>query len=182
MAAKTPISLEKFLELPEAGPDGSHFELDEGELICVSPGGGKHSTVVSLINVYLSSILPPSRFTIQTGEAGYQLNDNTVRGIDVSVLDVPLSLDDTTEGFETRKPVLAVEVVSLKHDAQDLERKTRQYLDAGVKEVWVVYLATRTTYVHAADSRMIAMYGTGERFSSAALGHEIDTSNFFSRR
>ena len=30
MAAKTTISLEEFLKLPEAGDDGTHYELDEG--------------------------------------------------------------------------------------------------------------------------------------------------------
>jgi hypothetical protein len=38
MAAKTTLSLEEFLKLPEAGDDGTHYELDEGErLITLTP-------------------------------------------------------------------------------------------------------------------------------------------------
>ena len=86
MAAKTTISLEEFLKLPEAEDDGTHYELDEGELITLSPGGTNHSILIASITMYLGQILDRSKYVVLSGEAGVILSDEpgkaTVRGAD----------------------------------------------------------------------------------------------------
>ncbi|MBV9406166.1 MAG: Uma2 family endonuclease, partial [Acidobacteriaceae bacterium] len=42
MAARTILSLEEFLKLPEHEEDGTHYELDEGQLIVLPPPRTQH--------------------------------------------------------------------------------------------------------------------------------------------
>jgi Uma2 family endonuclease len=50
-------------------------------------------------------------------------------------------------GEVTIPPDLVVEVVSTHEDAQDVEQKRVQYLEAGVPLLWVIYPLTRTVHV-----------------------------------
>jgi len=178
MAAKTTISLEEFLKLPESEADGTHYELDEGELITLSPGGAVNSILAANITAYLCQILDREKYIVLTGEPGVILSDRpekaTVRGADVAVLP---SRPDYPEGF-TREPfVVAVEIISKSNDPIDIERKKNQYLEGGVQEVWLVYPKAGTIHVHRGSTAQI--YTRGERFEST-LGVVIDTGRFFS--
>ena len=53
----------------------------------------------------------------------------------------------TQQGFLTVVPDLVAEVVSPGDKAEDLQAKVREYLDAGVPLVWVLYPRTRTVEV-----------------------------------
>ena len=89
MATKTTLSLQEFLRLPREQPDGAHYELDEGELIRLSPAGRTHAAIVIRIASYLDALLDPTQFTVLGGEAGVILSDvddrGIVRGADVAV-------------------------------------------------------------------------------------------------
>jgi Uma2 family endonuclease len=50
-------------------------------------------------------------------------------------------------GHQTIPPDLAVEVVSPGDEAHELDLKIQEYLDAGVRLIWVVYPVTRTVDV-----------------------------------
>ena len=114
------------------------------------------------------------------GEAGIILDSSsstpTVRGADIAVVE-----NETVDDTYARKPfVVAVEVVSQNHDAEDLERKTHQYLAAGVKEVWLIYPSTGSIYVHQTGG-LSTRYARGARFESPALAVTVDSERFFSR-
>lgn len=178
MAAKTTISLEEFLKLPEAEDDGTHYELDEGELITLSPGGTNHSILIASITMYLGQILDRAKYVVLTGEAGVILSDEpekaTVRGADVAVLP---RRPKYPEGF-TREPFLvAIEIISKSNDPIDIERKKNQYLAGGVKEVWLVYPKASTIHVYRRGNAQV--YARGETFESD-LGVVVDTGKFFS--
>lgn len=179
MAAKTTISLDEFVKLPSETAHGVHFELDEGELIRLSPAGKTHAAVVLRTGSYLDRILP-DRFTVLVGEAGIILDSSsttpTVRGADVAVVE-----NEPLDDAYARKPfVIAVEVISRNHDAEDLERKTHQYLAAGVQEVWLIYPSTGSTYVHEMNGTA-TRYARGASFYSSALAVTVDSERFFSR-
>ena len=179
MAAKTTISLEEFLKLPDSEDDGTHYELDDGELITLSPGGTKNSRLIAYITAYLCRILDPTRYDVVTGEPGVVLSNEpkkaTVRGADVAVLP-SRPLEDSPEGF-TREPfVVAVEVISKSNDPIDIERKKNQYLAGGVQEVWLVYPKANTVHVYRGSTAQV--YSTGEKFESV-LGVTIDSGRFF---
>lgn len=181
MAAKTTFSLEEFLKLPEHEEDGTHYELDEGELIRLSPAGKNHSIVNARVAAYLDGLLDPGRFTVLGGEAGAILSGDpkpTVRGADVAVC-VGSADSIRSDSFATEPFLVAVEIVSAHDDAQDLERKVAQYLRAGVREVWVVYTSVETIYVHTPDK--VSRFQRGGHFRSSALEAEIDTERFFTR-
>jgi Uma2 family endonuclease len=48
-------------------------------------------------------------------------------------------------------PDLVVEVVSPNDTATEVQRKVEQWLQAGVRLVWVLYRATRSAMVYQAD-------------------------------
>ena len=54
-------------------------------------------------------------------------------------------------GFLTVPPDLAIEVVSPNDEAEDLERKLLDYLDAGIPLLWVIYPVARSAVVYRAD-------------------------------
>jgi Uma2 family endonuclease len=47
-------------------------------------------------------------------------------------------------------PALAVEVISPTNTAQDMARKTQQYLEAGSRAVWIVQPSLRLVEIHSA--------------------------------
>jgi Uma2 family endonuclease len=183
MAAKTALSLEQFLCLPDFEEDGTHYELDEGELIKLSPTGTPHGVLVIRIGAYLQSILDPKHFTVVGGEVGFILNENPerpiVRGADVAVINTP-SDGRFAEGMSREPAVVVVEIVSPSNEAEYIERKTKQYLRSAVKEVWVVYPKAETVYVYRADAQpSVAQYRRGDRFP-CCFDLAIDTERFFS--
>lgn len=56
-------------------------------------------------------------------------------------------------GYLTIAPDLVAEVVSPNDGAEELQRKLREYLEAGVRLCWVVYPEERAVVVHRPDGR-----------------------------
>jgi Uma2 family endonuclease len=179
MASTTIMSLDEFRRMPESQPDGTFYELDEGELIRMSPGGSKHSLVVQRISYYLELLIDPQAFTIVSGEAGFELGNDTVRGADIAILAERLDLDALPDGYFTRPPAIAIEVVGSKHDAEQLERKINQYLAAGVQEVWIIYVKSRRTYIYRGSK--VELIDPGQKYFSTGLNLSVDTRFFFLR-
>lgn len=179
MAIGTPVSLDEFRRMPEFQPDGTSYELDEGVLVRVSPGVSKHSVVLQCISHYLEALIDPEAFTIVSGEVGFELGNNTVRGADIAVLAESLDLDSLPDGYFAEPPIIAIEVIGAKHDAEQLERKITQYLAAGVKEVWAVYVKSRRTYVYRGSE--VDVIEPHNQYFSAGLGISVDSRFFFVR-
>ncbi len=66
------------------------------------------------------------------------------------------------DGYWPIAPDLAVEVTSPNDGAEDLEEKLDEYLRAGVRLVWVVYVQTRNVWAYRPD-------GTAKRYRSGDL-------------
>lgn len=59
------------------------------------------------------------------------------------------------------KPEIACEVVSPADNAEELQEKTREYFEAGIGQVWVVYPLSRTVMVHNAEgSKNLSLHQT----------------------
>ena len=54
-------------------------------------------------------------------------------------------------GYWELAPDLAVEIISPEDRAGEIEEKVRDYLQAGVRLVWLLYPLTRRAHVYAAD-------------------------------
>jgi Uma2 family endonuclease len=182
MATQTTLTLNQFLALPEREADGTHYELSEGELIKLSPVGYRHSLIVANITILFGEVLDRKNFVVAGGEAGFVLNPNpetaTVRAADVAVSRREQSGAEPPIGLFRGAPLLAVEVISPSNTAEDMARKTDQYLAAGSQEVWVVYPETRNVYVYTADRRDPHVVEQGESID-CILGHRFEVSKFF---
>jgi Uma2 family endonuclease len=87
------------------------------------------------------------------GYACFTQSPGKVRRADVSFVrrdrlpEVP-----TSDGYLYIAPDLAVEVISPNESLYKVDRKLREYLDAGVTLVWVVNPDARTVTIHRAHS------------------------------
>jgi Uma2 family endonuclease len=184
MATRTTMSLAEFLKLPEHELDGTHYELDEGQLITLSPSGGRHGFLMVRIAAYLDAVVDPEKFTVVCGDVGYVLDDRedraTVRGADVSIQLIPPDDSPISPGLQHDAPLVAVEIISASNTRKDIQRKVAQYLGAGGQEVWLIYPETEETHVFRAAQPNPEIYPRGKSFRSA-LGIEVNTNKLFSR-
>lgn len=132
-------------------PDDWRYEIDEGELLIMSPGGRRHSRIVGNTFVVLYQFVRERRLgEVLTGELGVllQRDPQILRAVDVAFFSAERVKEmGTEETFPTVPPDLAVEV----HDPSkpDLRRKIDQYLAAGVRAVWVLDPAIRAVTRYA---------------------------------
>jgi len=151
MGTKTLLTPADLLALPD--DDTVEYELSEGELITVGKAGMRHEIIKSGV------LKPLFGYEIQHPEAGkvfaeslFQLGHRTARMPDaafVGAAKVPLlSLADVVIPVA---PDLAVEVISESETAAGAEKKVREYLAAGVREVWQVYPEERRVRIRTSD-------------------------------
>ena len=119
--------------------DGRKYELVDGEIV-VSPAGSRHGQVCVKLVVRLG------RFVEERGlghafdsSTGFRLPGGNVRSPDVSfVARGRFENEQVPEGFSDVPPDLAVEVLSPEDRPRPLLDKIGEYLQAGVRLVWVV--------------------------------------------
>ncbi len=159
MGTKTVLSLRDFEQLAD---DGMPHELDEGELLTMSPAKKRHGDIQTRIAFELGRFLlhtPLGR--VYVAETGFLLQREpaTLRVPDVSFLTAErasrLSPDDWLEGA----PDLAVEVVSPSDTASYVLRKVSQYLHFGSRVVWVAYPDTEEIHVYEASGGVRILHG-----------------------
>lgn len=152
----TPITLEEFERLPD---DGNKHELSEGILITMPPPVSLHSLVLIQVLEILQAYLRRSPVGRAISEAGYFLfrYPPTIRQPDVSVLSKERIHAAPKDSWFEGAPELAVEVVSPSDSAQDLEIKTKQYLQASAKQVWILYPATKTVHISRPDTPLVVL-------------------------
>ena len=169
MAARTTLTLDQFLELPEP-EDWTQYELSRGELITLPPPGYRHGVLVAKIITLLINTLSPEEYIVAGGDAGFLLDPNpeaaTIRGADVAVNKRAEIGESLPTGWFRGAPMLAVEVVSPGNTAKDTQLKMKQYLEAGALEVWLVYPDTRTIYVYSAGRRDPQVFEDADTFNS----------------
>ncbi len=148
MQAKVLYTAKEFLALPNE--EDRLYDLDEGEIVELTRPGIRHAVIASRIGRRLAEVVDDKGLGVVIAhEAAFQLNDGTVRSPDVAVLlgarmAVPV-------GAYLGAPDIAIEVVSPHDYAAQLNRKRKQYLAAGVKEVWIVEPEIHMVQVYYAD-------------------------------
>ena len=166
------------VSFPETLPDGASYEIDEGEIIRLSPTNFSHGVLVVRIGTYLRSNLPDSKYDVVAGEVGFILHDvpTTLRAPDVAV--VPHQ-NEPPETFFAGPPMLAVEIVSPGNSPEDIEKKRIQYLEAGAQEIWVVYPKTKTIHVFQHRNSKTFVVAKGDQFTSTLDDLTVDVSKLF---
>jgi Uma2 family endonuclease len=145
MGTQTLLTLEQFDQLPIV--EGVRYELDEGELATMTEPMPRHNLTRDRISRILGNFVEQNKLGTVFAETGYQLSPETVRIPDASFVPAERMRTVDLERRIAGAPAIAVEVVSPTDLAQELARKVDQYLDAGVRVVWVVYPYTREVHV-----------------------------------
>jgi Uma2 family endonuclease len=146
------MTAEQLAELPD---DGRHYELVRGVLVAVAPAGGRQGENAGQIAGHLWLFAEPRGLgRIYIAETGFILarDPDIVRAPDVSFVRAErLPPLDRREGFLELAPDLAVEVVSPSDRARDVMDKVIEYLDAGVRLVWIVEPRRRIVTIWTPD-------------------------------
>ena len=161
---KTLLTADEFYDF--CCQNDGRYELVRGEVIELAPTNDQHGEISSNIdtafNIY-SRRRGVGRTRVDTG---YRLerNPDTVRGPDVSFVLLPRGTGVAlTRRFVPNAPDIAVEVVSPSNTVAEMERKTGEYLAAGVQRVWVVYPPTpsagRRVVIHRPDGAAVTYTG-----------------------
>lgn len=163
----------------ERSRDFGRSELVHGEVREMAPTGWEHGRIEAALTSALVGWARGAEAYVVSGEVGYQLGSDEVRGADVAVHLTPPQRPEA--GWMTDMPDVVVEIASPNDRWAELEEKVLQYLDAGVREVWVVSPTHRTVSVRTASgARMVR----GEDVLTSALldGFELPLPDLFDAR
>ncbi|MBV9766287.1 MAG: Uma2 family endonuclease [Acidobacteriaceae bacterium] len=150
-----PMTIEEFSRLPRGT---ERHELNAGELITMPPPKSLHALVALTVLELLQTYLQQHAIGRAIPEAGYVLSRDpvTIRQPDVSVISKEKIQTTGPDDYFEGAPELAVEVVSPSDSAEDLETKIEQYLQAGARQVWILYPKTKRVHVfYGTDQRIV---------------------------
>jgi Uma2 family endonuclease len=127
---------EDLLAMPN---DGQKYELVDGE-IRVSPAGDRHSVIaLELASRLLAFVKEHQLGHVMGADAGFRLPSKNVRSPDVSfVASGRFPGDKPPADFGNVAPDLAVEVLSPHDRARHVLDKVGEYIEAGVRLIWVI--------------------------------------------
>ena len=145
MIAKTLITADELLMMPR---DGRRRELVRGELIDMSPTNYDHGMIAIRLASLLDSFARPRQLGHVLGtDSGFLLekDPDTVRAPDVAFVRADrVPSPEERRRFPALAPDLVAEVVSPSDRSAEIESKVHDYLNAGVRLIWVLYPSTRT--------------------------------------
>jgi len=129
-------------------------ELIRGRLVVRDPGGARHGAVANRIAYRITAHVEAHHLgRVYAAETGFKIeaNPDTVRAPDVAFIVKDRVPEVEPRGYPGWAPDLAVEVLAHDdHPAETLE-KIAQWLQAGVRLVWVVDSEQLTARVYRAD-------------------------------
>jgi len=178
MATATHLTADALFEMdwPE---DGTGYELSDGELVIVGVGGVRHELANSRFASALFGWSSEHPNTVVLVKALIKFGEHIARLPDIAVL-LPgrLALIPEDNSMISVVPNLAVDVISQSDFAADAERKVRQYLAAGVEEVWQVYTDQR--FIRVRQPHSIKDFDQNETLASRVLiGFKVQAKSFF---
>lgn len=156
--ARTTISNDELLRLPK---DGHKYEVVDGELR-MSPAGVLHELVVGRLIALLGAFVERRQLGDVLGSnVLYVLPGGNKRGPDVSFV-ASGRLDAVRDAvFPALAPDLAVEVLSPNDSPRQVLDKVGEYLQAGVRLVWVIDPRSRRAAVYRSMTSVREIGGDG---------------------
>ncbi len=151
MATKALMTAEEFAQMNTA--ENEDYELVDGELIPLSSAIPLHSMIRDKTVQLIRNYFDQNRIGGALAETDCRIDSDTVRRPDLSIF-----VGEDWAGLDPKRipvpfaPTIAVEVLSPSEHTVDLNRKIRDYLAAGSKEVWLLdhengelHVRTKTT-------------------------------------
>jgi Uma2 family endonuclease len=125
-------------DLRAAPEDGYKHELVDGKIV-MSPAGFRHGLVSVKLATRLETFVESHGLGyVLESSTGFRLPGGNVRLPDVSFVAHREGTDLVTDDFSNVPPDLAVEVLSPSDRSRQVLDKVGEYLDAGVRLVWVI--------------------------------------------
>jgi Uma2 family endonuclease len=146
----SPTTAEELFQIPDLG----RCELVRGEINMMSPSGAMHGKYVDILERWLGNHVAEHGLGMTFGaETGFIIarNPDTVRAPDVAFVATERVPNPLPVGFFPGPPDLAVEVLSPSDRASEVTAKTRGWLAAGCREVWIVDPESKTITLHRAE-------------------------------
>ena len=140
MAPMALLTAEEFARLPQP-EDDSLQELVNGVVVTVPPSSFHHGRVCMELVMRLGDCVEDRSVGVVTcNNSGVILgrNPDTVRGPDLAFWSHERMPDPPRHGYATVAPDLAIEVLCASDTFGMVHFKVRQYLDAGVRLVWII--------------------------------------------
>jgi len=170
MATKTLLTLAQYSALDE--PVGVRYELDRGELIVTPSAVPMHNIICGDLYTRLSAWVKGNNLGQVLYTVDVKLGEDTVRRPDLMFFVRDRIKDiDLDQVLLPIAPDLVIEVVSKNDQADDLMLKIRQYLQTGVRAVWVLYRKTREAYRYIPEALQPSVVNAerGGKFEEAEL-------------
>ncbi|MBP3957188.1 Uma2 family endonuclease [Gemmata sp. G18] len=145
-------------------------ELRESKVTKRNPN---HAAAVMTIGVLLGIWLakqPKPRGKLYGGEAYFRIRQDPETNVGI---DVALATPEQAAAVKKKStfvdgaPLLAVEVLSPNDKHQDIVNSIEEYLDCGVKQVWIVDTTTEAVTVHRANAEPV-MYTRSQELPGGA--------------
>ncbi len=142
-------------------PDGDRYELVDGRLVEHDMGARAveiAGQLFVLLRLYLARNPIGRALTEGAGYQCFPKDPGKVRKPDCSFIRTGrLPGEETPDGHIQLSPDLAVEVTSPNDLHAEVETKVQEYLEAGVRLVWVITPETHTVRVHRPGERVAAL-------------------------
>jgi Uma2 family endonuclease len=179
------MTTEQLLALPD---DGIDRELIHGRLqeMPMTRRNWRHSrteaSIAAVLNAW-SRQQPAPRGEVLSGEAAFRIlrNPDTTVGIDVAYISAEQAQSNPRDAFILEgPPVLAVEVLSPSDVQERLIGKIQDYLDGGVKLIWIVEPVFRTVTVYRPDAKPALFNDAQEIIADTHLpGFRVPVASLF---
>src|SRR5208283_473624 len=151
MATKTLLTVGQYSALDE--PVGVRYELDRGELIATPSPAPMHNMICGDLYSRLNAWAKENNLGQVLYEVDVRLGEDTVRRPDLMLFGRERIKDiDLDQVPLPIAPDLVIEVVSKYDQPDDLMLKVRQYLQAGVRAVWLLYRKTREAHRYVPEA------------------------------
>lgn len=158
-----PMTAEQLFDLPD---DGLRHELVRGELRTMTPAGYRHGRVSLEVAYHIRVFVGQHGLgQVLTNDPGFivERGPDTVRAPDVAFVSTErVPPPDADDGFVEMAPDLVVEVVSPHDRASEVTEKALDWLEGGVRLVWVVDPKTRSAAVHRPGGEDSLLIGEAE--------------------
>lgn len=150
-AERTTYTADDLLHMPH----GERFELVGGKLVETTEMGARASWIAGRLHTKLNNYSQHAKrgwaFTAEAGIQCFSGEPQKVRRPDVFfVCRGRFENEEVPDGFVRLVPDVAAEVISPNDLYYDVAEKVQEYLDAGIRLVWIVDPKTRTVTIYRA--------------------------------
>lgn len=164
MATTPQIPVEEYFRMTFDGPE---MEYVDGELVERHLGGEPHSNAQTNLAAIFSELKKRVSIRVYV-ELHLRTAPERVR-----VADVAIFLRRADEDIPSRPPLITIEIISPNDSFHEVLRKSKEYLEWGVKYVWLVNPAARALSVYDGSLRDVP------KFELPEFGLEITPEQIF---